>query len=644
MISLRAVLIGVFFVTLINIGAPYSLYVLDSSKWAVGYLPLSVAFLFIALVFFNAACFTLTKRRLLSPTDLGLVLIMAMVGGSIPTWGTSTYLVAVIAAPQYFASPENAWNESVVRFIETWLVPQDMTALQWFYNGIPADQPIPWGPWVTPLFWWVSLVMAVFFFCHCLVAALRKQWVEHERLSYALMEVPRQLIATPTDSAWPNFVRRPAFWVGFGIPFLAVMWNVVSFFTPAVPPILTSADASALALGRGFPAIVPEVNFAIIGFTYFVHLDVSFSIWFFTLLTMIQQGIFNYVGFTIPGRDTYTMGHPAIGWQAFGAMVVMVINLFWVARSHLRMIWRKAWSDDADIDDGDEIMSYRSIVIGAAFSMLYIVFWLWRSGMSPLGLSLFLLATIVIYTGITRVVMEGGLPFVRGPLIAQTFTGYALGGANMPVQSHMAFALSYTWHHELEGFFMAASANGSKITDHMLSRRAAVTPYIMLSAFLALLVSIVYALYMGYAFGAYNYGGWMFDLGSQVPYIEALYKLQNTTGPDWTRLGFAAVGAAGMSMLTFMRYRFAWWPLHPIGLPVGVCSYPVTIFVFSLFVSWLIKWTIMRTGGVQLYHRGQPFFIGVIIGYFSALGIAFLVDAIWFPGQGHPIYPTIGTF
>ena len=302
------------------------------------------------------------------------------------------------------------------------------------------------------------------------------------------------------------------------------MWNVVSFFTPAVPPILTSADASALALGRGFPAIVPEVNFAIIGFTYFVHLDVSFSIWFFTLLTMIQQGIFNYVGFTIPGRDTYTMGHPAIGWQAFGAMVVMVINLFWVARSHLRMIWRKAWSDDADIDDGDEIMSYRSIVIGAAFSMLYIVFWLWRSGMSPLGLSLFLLATIVIYTGITRVVMEGGLPFVRGPLIAQTFTGYALGGANMPVQSHMAFALSYTWHHELEGFFMAASANGSKITDHMLSRRAAVTPYIMLSAFLALLVSIVYALYMGYAFGAYNYGGWMFDLGSQVPYIEALYK------------------------------------------------------------------------------------------------------------------------
>ena len=644
MISRRAVLIGVFLVALINIGAPFSLYVLDSSKWAVGYLPLSVAFLFITLVFFNAACFSLTGRRLLSPTDLGLIFIMAMIGGSIPTWGTSTYLVAVIAAPQYFASPENAWNESIVRFIKTWLVPQDMTALRWFYNGIPADQPIPWGPWITPLFWWISLVMAVFFFCHCLVAALRKQWVEYERLPCALMEVPRQLIETPAGSAWPSFVWRPSFWIGFAVPFLAVMWNVVTYFTPALPPILTSGDASALSLGRGFPAIVPEVNFAIIGFTYFVHLDVSFSIWFFTLLTMVQQGVFNYIGFTLPGRDAYTMGHPAIGWQAFGAMTVMVINLFWVARSHLRTIWRKAWTDDPSIDDGNELMSYRSIVVGAGFSLVYIVFWLWRSGMSVLGLSLFLLATIVIYTGITRVVMEGGLLFVRGPLVAQTFAGYALGGANMSAQSHVAFGLSYAWQHELEGFFMAASANGSKITDTMLVKRASVTPYIMLSALVALLVSIIYAIYMGYAYGAYNYGGWMFDMGSQVPYIEVLYKQKETIGPDWTRLGFAAMGGSVMALLTFLRYRFAWWPLHPIGLPVGVCSYPVTIFISSIFISWLMKWAIMRSGGIQLYHKSQPFFIGIIIGYFTALGIAFVVDVIWFPGQGHPIYPTIGSF
>ena len=164
----------------------------------------------------------------------------------------------------------------------------------------------------------------------------------------------------------------------------------------------------------------------------------------------------------------------------------------------------------------------------------------------------------------------------------------------------------------------------------------------MLSALVALLVSIIYAIYMGYAYGAYNYGGWMFDMGSQVPYIEVLYKQKETIGPDWTRLGFAAMGGSVMALLTFLRYRFAWWPLHPIGLPVGVCSYPVTIFISSIFISWLMKWAIMRSGGIQLYHKSQPFFIGIIIGYFTALGIAFVVDVIWFPGQGHPIYPTIG--
>ncbi len=81
----------------------------------------------------------------LSSTELGLIFTMSLVGASIPTWGTSTYLIAVIAAPQYFASPENQWQSKVVAHIEEWLVPSDMIALKWFYTGLPAGEPIPWG-------------------------------------------------------------------------------------------------------------------------------------------------------------------------------------------------------------------------------------------------------------------------------------------------------------------------------------------------------------------------------------------------------------------------------------------------------------------------------------------------------------------
>lgn len=634
---LRALVIGLFLVCLINVGAPYGLYILHSSQWDISYLPLSVVFLFTGLVFLNAALVSLWKIRGLDATELGLIFIMALVGASIPTWGTSTYLIAVIAAPKYFASPENGWNEKVVQHIPQWLVPGDLTALKWFYNGIPAGQPIPWEIWVVPLFWWISLVMAIFFLCQCIVAALRKQWVEHERLPYALMEVPQQLIATPEGSPWPGFVRRRQFWIGFAIPFFIVMWNVVSYFTPAFPPIPMDLSGN-IQVGREFPPISTAINYAVLSFTFFVNLDVSFSLWFFTVLTMVQEGLFNRFGYNIAGRDVYSLGHEGVSWQAFGAMIVMVLNLFWMARRHLGDIWRKAWHRDPTVDDSDEMMSYRTIVYGTLLSTLYIGFWLWRSGMSVLGLSLFILATIVLYTGVTRIVVEGGTLFIRGPLIGQTFVGYALGGPNMPVQSHIAFGLSYSWHHELKGFFMAAAANSAKITDVMKLQRRTATLYVLLAALVAVVVSIVFALYMGYAYGAYNYGGWIFGLGSQVPYVEVLRKITDTKGPDWVRLGHAAIGAGLMGGLTFMRYRFPWWPIHPIGLPVGICGYPMNIYVFSIFLAWLCKWVIMRSGGIQLYYKAVPFFIGVILGYFTGIGISFVVDMAWFPGQGHPLY------
>jgi hypothetical protein len=633
---LRAFLIGLFMVGLINVGAPYSMFVLKSSQWAISYLPLSVVFLFTALVFANAALKSTLRIAGLAPSELGIVFIMSLVGASIPTWGTSTYMIAVIAAPKFFASPENQWQDKVVQYAKDWLMPRDDIALKWFYNGIPAGESIPWGAWIAPLFWWTSLVVAIFFLCHCLVAALRKQWVEHERLPYALMEVPRQLIEPPPGSNWPGFVRKPAFWIGFAIPFFMVMWNVVTYFTPAFPPIPRDLS-DPIRIGRDFPAINTNINWAIVGFTYFVNLDVSFSLWFFNVLTMLQIGTFNRFGYSLPGLDIYTLGgHPAIGWQSFGAMIVLVANMIWMARGHLGDIWRKAVRGDDEIDDSNELMSYRGIVFGGGLSLLYIAFWMYRAGMSIPTLVLFILATLILYTGITRIVMEGGLLFSRAPLVGQTFVGYTLGPYAGP-ESNIALGLSYGWHHELKGFFMVASANSAKISDHMQLSRRTITFCVMAAALVALIVSMAFILYMGYSFGAYNYGGWIFGDGSKVPYAESLRKIA-LSAPDWTRLMHLSIGGGIMGALTFMRYRFPWWPLHPIGMPVGVCSYPMTIIVFSIFVSWLAKWAIMRSGGIGLYQKAQPFFIGLIMGYFTAIGFSFLIDMAFFPGQGHSLY------
>ena len=43
---------------------------------------------------------------------------------------------------------------------------------------------------------------------------------------------------------------------------------------------------------------------------------------------MLQMGTFNQFGYSLPGIDVYTLGgHPAIGWQSFGAMTAFCYQL-----------------------------------------------------------------------------------------------------------------------------------------------------------------------------------------------------------------------------------------------------------------------------------------------------------------------------
>ena len=45
-----------------------------------------------------------------------------------------------------------------------------------------------------------------------------------------------------------------------------------------------------------------------------------------------------------------------------------------------------------------------------------------------------------------------------------------------------------------------------------------------------------------------------------------------------------------------------------------------------------------RFGGIGLYRRLRPIAYGLIVGYVFAAGCSFLVDAIWFPDEGHLVH------
>lgn len=634
-LTVRAVVLGILMVVLVNIGAPYSLFLLHSSLLASDYMPLGVVFPFFLIVLLNIILKLKTPRFALHPSELAIIFIMGLVGSTIPTWGITAYVLSTLAAPYYFASPENRWGEYLVPHIPNWLVPRDIHAIKWFWEGLPPGEQIPWIAWVVPLFWWLVFIGNLLLVYFCIVAIMRKQWVEKERLLFPLMGVPIALIEESDEKALlPPLMKNKVFWIGFIVPLTIVFWNIIHYFVPLFPHISLHGSIS---IGRGFPQIITIVFFPLIGFAFLVNLDVLLSVWFFYLLSVVQVGIYNRIGFSIGSAEVFCSSYASMGWQTFGAFCVMVLWGLWTARQHLRDVFKKAFNRNSNIDDSAEIVPYRTAVFGLLIGLIFIVSWLHRAGMTYGVLFIFLGAFLILCIGLTRIVIEGGLVFLRGPLIAPVFPIYALGSAAISARSLTALAFTYPWTCDLKNTFIAATAHAAKLGSVVKMRSKTIPKAVFISVLVGVLVSFGYILYTGYHHGGYNFRGFIFDAGGRIPFDNVVGKMRNPSEPDWKRLSFFGIGAVVMVALTFMRYRFIWWPFHPLGFTVA-SSLQIARSFLSIFIAWLAKVIILKAGGVKLYKQAKPFFFGLMLGYFAGAGISFLIDIIWFPGQGHPIY------
>ena len=106
---------------------------------------------------------------------------------------------------------------------------------------------------------------------------------------------------------------------------------------------------------------------------------------------------------------------------------------------------------------------------------------------------------------------------------------------------------------------------------------------------------------LAYRDGGINTSSWFFRGMPNVIYRTAVKTLE-PNGIYWEGMGFAGIGAAGMLFLTWLRQRFLWWPLHPIGFPI-MASGLVDWMWFSVFLAWLIKVIILKYGGAPLFSR-----------------------------------------
>ncbi|MEI6217600.1 MAG: DUF6784 domain-containing protein, partial [bacterium] len=82
-------------------------------------------------------------------------------------------------------------------------------------------------------------------------------------------------------------------------------------------------------------------------------------------------------------------------------------------------------------------------------------------------------------------------------------------------------------------------------------------------------------------------------------------------------------------LLSGLRKRFAWWPLHPICL-LGLANYQTMRISFSFLVGWLIKTVVVKYGGTRSYQKLMPFMMGLIAGDLLMGVVTIAVGAIYY--------------
>jgi hypothetical protein len=602
----------------------------------IQFAPAAVGILLIvALV--NVILRNLSARLALRPGEVATVYVMALVSALVASRGVLERWLPTLIVPNYFATPANHWAELLYPYYKQWAVPWDtgggagQEVARTFYEGVAPGASIPWHAWAQPLLAWAVCIGLILFAFLCQAAILRRQWVDNEKLAFPLTILPLEIA---TDHAGPkSLFRSPVMWLGFAIPMVVHTLNGLHANWPSLPKIALNFDLAPALAGAGRPWdsmaswTYLQLSFAALGFFYFLPSELLLTMWVFFWFARLENVAFAAAGASWEGMPMY----PTALWNGYQSAAAYVVLAGYMVKSawpYLRQVWNSR--EDPARKDERELLPLRVAVAGLALATVGAVVFFWKLGMSP---AIALLQVV-------------GLLFVTIPVMARSVNEVGL------------LETETSWRPtDLLTMFVPSQSLGPQtltalsMTDAVFMRDQRCN---LLSAFLdslrladrvkldrrALLWALVLALGISMLLGTY--------LGVMLPYRVAAIQMDSYSyrgTPTWTTGGaasdlqatpktdhrlplFFGSGVLITLGLTFLRTRYLWWPLAPIGLALSG-SWGIITFWFTMFIAWLIKSVVMRYGGMRLFMALRPFFLGLIMGEMLQAVVWASLAAIW---------------
>ena len=633
----RAVLLGLALAIVVNL---FSV----SSNYLLGYVHLTFAHIDLALLIPfllgilgpNILVKAVRPAWGLRNEEILFVFVLGWIGFMVPTWGMSNYVSSVMSSAEYYASPENQWRELFFAYLPDWvIITNEQNANRDYYWGLPDQMPIPWAAWIIPSFWWLSFFAGLLAVGICFVILMRRQWVEHERLSYPIAQVPVVLTETDdeADAALPAIMRNRMFLIGALATFSIMLWNTTAYWTQWSSFPVDASTVLNVELGRAFPAHVIRMNILTFAFSFFINVDILFSVWFFQIINTLEQGVLARIGVAADSGTAVPGGLVAV--QFIGGMIAFALWGFWIARRHLAMVWRHVLGRETILRDEDEFISYRAALATGVFGLAYVVWWLHAIGMSLPVIAVFLTLLFLFYFALCRVLAESGLVFLDLPINAHQFTVAMLGSASLSPQNLTGLGLGSAFARNWKTFTMIIPSHVARLQSVMGVSGRVLFFWSAVTFGVSAVTAIGFTAYTGYRMGgASNYYNNI--AGDPGFYNLIVTWMNNSTTISGTEVFFLAAGMAIVLGMIVARYLFSWWPISPIGFVVAAGG-PARHAFFPVLLAWLLKTILIRVGGVRLYQEVQPLMIGIMVGYVLGSAVAILADFLYFPGSIHEL-------
>jgi len=708
--TVRSILLGAVLCVVIGIVGPYWTMYLKTSTLFLDYSVAGAMFLlFVVMLLSNALLGVVWRGLALAPGELVVVMAMMLVGGAITDMGLTGYLIPTITTPYALADASNNWETTLWPHLPAWASPLDpgggIQSILLFDQGIYPKEPIlvgsltlggivqsarnfvrvtaamPWEPWLKPLAYWGIFLMALYASMTSVMTIMRKQWVDYERLTYPIAQVPQALCATAAAPWAPgSLLRNKLFWFGFGVPFTVGSLAALHALYDWVPAVTTSGWVR----GIGPKNLQLYLSFAVLGFTFLVPNRVAFSLWFLNLASFVFRSLLMKYGLEMR-EDLGLYGAapwPIMAHQCMGAMIVFVAMSLYFARRHLSRVllcalaergswvagsialglvagllcWWKAGWDMAGLAlcalvalgvaavlaglfwglsavfrsgteeharyDRNEPSSYGTAIFTLALSIVVMAAWLTESGLPLFYTLVFIAVAILIFYGITRVVVQCGVSVTIAPMTAYAFMGTTFGGAYIPASGFGALTYSWSWMSDIRTTVMSSAAHGM-----YLARRKArgLLPVLLLAAAITFVVASAATVWLGYRHGAANLNTWFFINGPKYTFQWALEYVKTSKPPNAQGFLWSAVGAAIMGGLILAQRSLLWWPIHPVGFIV--CSvYWTDVLWLTILLGWAIKAIVTRVGGNKMLRGARIFFLGMILGQFTVASVWAIYD------------------